>query len=97
MQLPEKYRDGWIKFRVSERALSAFVEGAKGRLYVAVPPLRPAAMEASVWRLDRDGVVFRLDGPAVAARPLSDIPREQQVHLSGGWIWTWEPRIAVAR
>jgi hypothetical protein len=97
MQLADKYRDAWIKFPLASPALPAFAEGAKGRLYVLVPNPRPGAMDASVWRVDRDGVVFRLEGPAVAARPLASIPPEQQFALSGGWIWTWDAPATTAR
>ena len=96
MQLPEKYREGWIKFAVNEVDRAVFTVATKGRLYFHVPELLPYAMDASVWRLDADGVVFRFDGPAVAAPPLSAIPRERQVHLSGSWIWTWERPVSVA-
>jgi hypothetical protein len=91
MQLPDKYREGWIKFPVANLALPAFTVGAKRRLYFFVPHLRPGAINASVWRLDGDGVVFRFEGPAVAPSPLSAIPRDRQVPLPGGWVWTWEP------
>ena len=90
MQLPERYREGWMKFAVSETERGAFAEMSKGRLYFQVPQLKPGAIHACVWRVDPSGVVFRLDGPAVAAPPLSTIPRERQVHLSGSWIWTWD-------
>jgi hypothetical protein len=89
MQLPEKYREGWIKFAVGETERAAFAEASKGRLYFQVPQLQPGAIDACVWRLDRSGIVFRFDGPAVAAPPLSTIPRERQIYLSGSRIWTW--------
>jgi hypothetical protein len=90
MHLPEEYRDGWMKFPVRPAALPAFKEGAKGRLYFLVPNLRPGAVDASVWRIDGDGVVFRFEGPAVASCPLSAIPQDRQIPLSSGWVWTWE-------
>jgi len=90
MQLPEKYREGWIKFAVGETERAAFAEASKGRLYFQVSQLQPGAIDACVWRLDRSGIVFRFDGPAVAAPPLSTIPRERQIYLSGSWIWTWD-------
>ena len=90
MQLPEKYREGWIKFAVGETERAAFAEASKGRLYFQVPQRQPGAIDACVWRLDRSGIVFRFDGPAVAAPPLSTIPRERQIYLSGSWIWTWD-------
>ena len=97
MPLPEN-RESWIKFAVSETERAAFAEASKGRLYFTVPQLQPGAIDACVWRVDPDGVVFRFDGPAVAAPPLSAIPRERQVHLSGSWIWTWErPACMAAR
>lgn len=96
MQLPERYRAGWVKFALSETDRTAFAESSKGRLYFQVPQLRPGAIDACVWRLDPDGVVIRFDGPAVAAPPLSAIPRERQVHLSGSWIWTWERPASMA-
>lgn len=86
-----------MKFAVRPPALLAFKEAAKGRLYFMLPNLRPGAMEASVWRVDRDGVVFRLEGPAVAAPTLSSIPPGRQFLLSGGWVWTWASPIAAAR
>jgi hypothetical protein len=96
MQLPEN-RGGWIKFAVSETERAAFAEASKGRLYFTVPQLQPGAIDACVWRVDPDGVVFRFDGPAVAAPPLSAITRERrQVHLSGSWIWTWERPAGMA-
>lgn len=90
MQLPEKYQEGWIKFAVGETERAAFAEASKGRLYFQVPQRQPGAIDACVWRLDRSGIVFRFDGPAVAAPPLSTIPRERQIYLSGSWIWTWD-------
>ena len=90
MQLPEKYREGWIKFAVGETERAAFAEASKGRLYFQVPQMQPGAIDACVGRLDRSGIVFRFDGPAVAAPPLSTIPRERQIYLSGSWIWTWD-------
>ena len=72
-------REGWIKFAVNDAGRAA----TKGRLYIHVPHVRPGVMDASVWRLDADGVVLRLDGPAVAPPPLCAIPPERQVHLSG--------------
>ena len=87
MGLPDKYRGGWIKFSVSEAELGAFAKVSKGRLYLHFPNLQPAAMSACVWRLDPNGVVFRLDGPAVGVPPLASIPPERQVHLSPSWIW----------
>ena len=90
MQLPEKYGEGWIKFAVGETERAAFAEASKGRLYFQVPQMQPGAIDACVWRLDRSGIVFRFDGPAVAAPPLSTIPRERQIYLSGSWIWTWD-------
>jgi len=90
MHLPEEYRDGWMKFPVRPAALPAFKEGAKGRLYFLVPNLRPGAVDASVWRIDGDGVVFRFEGPSVASCPLSAIPQDRQIPLSSGWVWTWE-------
>jgi hypothetical protein len=90
MQLPERSRDGWIKFAVKETERGVFTAASKGRLYFDVPQLQPGAVDASVWRVDPNGVVFRFDGPAVAAPPLATIPRERQVHLSGSWVWTWD-------
>jgi hypothetical protein len=78
-----------MKFAVGETQRPAFAEASKGRLYFQVPHLQPGAIDACVWRLDPNGVVFRFDGPAVAAPPLSTIPRERQLSLSGSWIWTW--------
>jgi len=46
-----------------------------------------------VWRLDGDGVVFRLDGPAVAPPPLAAVSKAHQLQLSGQWVWVW-PREA---
>jgi hypothetical protein len=97
MQLPEQYREGWIKFAVSEPERAAFAEGSKGRLYFQAPQLQPGAIHACIWRLDPNGVVFRFDGPAVAAPPLSTIPRERQIHLSGSWIWTWNAPAGTAQ
>jgi hypothetical protein len=93
MELPDKYREGWIKFAVGETSRAAFTEGTKGRLYFLVPYLRPGAVDASVWRLDGDGVVFRLDGPAVAPPPLAAVSKAHQLQLSGQWVWVW-PREA---
>jgi hypothetical protein len=92
MQLPVEYRDGWMKFPLAEgdgRATTRFEEGIRGRLYSLAPHLRPSAVDAIVWRADRDGVVFRFTGPVIAPPPLSTIPRERQFHLSGSWVWTW--------
>jgi hypothetical protein len=97
MRLPERFREGWIKFAVGETDRPTFAEATKGRLYFQVPQLLPGAIDACVWRLDPNGVVFRFDGPAVAAPPLSIIPRERQVHLSGSWIWTWDAPARTAR
>jgi catechol 2,3-dioxygenase-like lactoylglutathione lyase family enzyme len=97
MQLPERFREGWIKFAVGETDRPTFAEATKGRLYFKVPQLLPGAIDEFVWRLDPNGVVFRFDGPAVAAPPLSTIPRERQVHLSGSWIWTWAAPARTAR
>ena len=51
MQLPERYREGWIKFAVSETERSAFAEASKGHLYFQVPHLQPGAIDACVWRV----------------------------------------------
>ena len=98
MSLPEEYRDGWAKFPVAglsldgsaERALGPFKEGTKGRLFFFAPNLRPGAVDARVSKIDRDGVVFRFTGPAIAPPPLDAIPSARRVHLSGTWLWTWE-------
>jgi hypothetical protein len=98
MVLPVDYRDGWARFPVgglrfngsTERGAEAFKEGTKGRLYFFAPNLRPGAVDARVSKIDRDGVVFRFTGPAVAPPPLDAIPSARQVHLSGSWLWTWE-------
>lgn len=98
MSLPEEYRDGWVKFPVAglsldgstERALEPFKEGTKGRLFFFAPNSRPGAVDARVSRIDRDGVVFRFTGPAVAPPPLDAIPSARRVRLSGAWLWTWE-------
>src|SRR5258708_17418826 len=97
MQRPEKYREGRIKCAVSEAERAAFAEGSKGRLYFEVPELQPGAIDACICRLDPNGVVFRFDGPAMAAPPLSTIPRERQIHLSGSWIWTWNAPAGTAQ
>jgi hypothetical protein len=89
-------REGSIKFAVNEADHAAFTAATTGRLYLHVPHVRPGVMDASVWRLDADGVVLRLDGPAVAPPPLSAIRPERQVHLSGSWVWTWESPSTVA-
>lgn len=93
MELPDKYREGWMKFVVGETSRAAFTEGTKGRLYFLAPYLRPGAVDASVWRLDPNGVVFRLEGPAVAPPPLVAVPKAQQIQLSGLWVWV-SPREA---
>jgi hypothetical protein len=91
-----EYAQRALSRTVNEVDRAVFTVATKGRLYFHVPELRPYTMDASVWRLDADSVVFRFDGPAVAAPPLSAIPRERQVHLSGSWIWTWERPVSVA-
>ena len=48
MQVPKKYREGWIKFAVSEIERAAFAEASKGRLYFQVPQLQPGAIDACV-------------------------------------------------
>jgi hypothetical protein len=98
MTLPVEYRDGWARFPVgglsldgsTERAAEPFKEGTKGRLYFFAPHLRPGAVDAKVSKVDRDGVVFRFTGPAVAPPPLDAIPSARRVHLSGSWLWTRE-------
>lgn len=104
MVLPTEYRDSWAKFPLtSPRSDDAkvhsgepFKEGTKGRLYFLSPHshpeavLHPGAVDAIVWRIDRDGVVFRLTGPPIAPPPLDTIPSARQVRLSGSWLWTWE-------
>src|ERR1700687_2320765 len=55
------------------RACTGLKEGTRGRLYFNAPYLRAAAGDAVVWRLDRDGVVFRLTGPHIAP-PLEIVP-----------------------
>ena len=49
-----------------------------------------------VWRLDRDGVVFRLTGPHIAPPPLEIVPQDCQCPLSGSLIWTWGGPTSVA-
>lgn len=98
MLLPTEYRDGWVKFPLGDlgsdrgkaHSREPFKEGAKGRLYFLSPHLRPGAVDATVWRIDRSGVVFRFTGPRIAPPPLETIPSARQVRLSGAWLWTWE-------
>lgn len=100
MPLPTECRDGWVKFplaglRSDDAKLHSsepFKEGMKGRLYFLSPQLRPGAVDATVWRIDRDGVVFRFMGPHIAPPPLDTIPSTRQVRLSGSWLWTWSPQ-----
>jgi hypothetical protein len=98
MLLPAEYRQGWIKFPFAGlgsddaqvRSTEPFKEGMKGRLYFRSPHLRPGAVDAVVWRIDRDGVVFQFTGPTIPAPPLDTIPSVRRVHLSALWLWTWE-------
>src|SRR5512141_3385273 len=86
------YGDGWMKLPTGDadvRACAGLTEGTRGRLYFKAPYLRPAAVNAVVWRLDRDGVVFRLTGPHIAPPPLEIVPQNCQFRLSGSLIWTW--------
>jgi hypothetical protein len=85
--------DGWMKIPTHDLDVSScggFTVGRRGRLYFKAPSLRPAAIDAIVWRLDRDGVVFRFIGTQVAPPPLEIVPRECQYRLSNSLIWTWE-------
>ena len=93
------YGDGWAKIPTGDadaRASAGLKEGTRGRLYFRAPYLRPAAVNAVVWRLDRDGVVFRLMGPPIAPPPLEIVPADCQFRLSGSSIWTWEEPTSVA-
>jgi len=91
MLSPATYLDGWAKFSLTTDLPTApLKEGTKGRLYFSLPHSRPGAVDASVWRMDREGVVFRFTGPPVAPPPLDTVPRARQLHLSGSWLWTWE-------
>jgi hypothetical protein len=72
-------------------AVRPFKLGAKGHLHSVAPPhVRPRAVEAEVWRIDPDGVVFRFTGPSIAPPPLEAGPRARQVRLSGSWMWAWK-------
>jgi hypothetical protein len=89
--LPTEYRDGWVKLPLgglsSDSAKvhlnEAFKEGTKRRLYFLSLHLRPRAVDATVWRIDRDDVVFRFTGPSIAPPLLDRIPSARQVPLSG--------------
>lgn len=72
---------GGAKVRLSEPLKG----GTKGRLYFLPPHWRPRMVEAIVWRIDLDGVVFRFTGPSFAPPPAT-----RAVRSSGSWMWTWE-------
>jgi len=97
MRSTDEDRDGWVKFPLGDMcnpngaSVRPFRVGTEGRLHSLSPPhTRPRAVNAVVWRIDRDGVVFRFTGPSVAPPPLDAVPRARQVHLSGAWLWTWK-------
>ena len=96
MLSPATGLDGWAKFPIapadhtSAQAAQPFKEGTKGRLYFSAPESRPGAVDARVWKMEDDGVVFQITGPPIAPPPLDSIARARQVHLSGSWLWAWE-------
>ena len=86
-------RDGWLNVPLIDvspggakvRVMEPLKEGTKGRLYFLPPHWRPRMVEAIVWRIDLDGVVFRFTGPSFAPPPAT-----RAVRSSGSWMWTWE-------
>jgi hypothetical protein len=98
MLLPVEYRDGWMKFPLEGpssddarvHSTELFKEGTRGRLYFRSEHLCPGPVEAVVWRIDRDGVVFRFRGVSIAPPPLDTIPKDRQLQLSSSWLWIRE-------
>jgi len=100
MLLPAVHRDGWAKFPFGDMSspdgatgcsTGLFKVGTKGHLHSLSPPhAHSRALDAIVWRIDRDGVVFHFTGLSIAPPPLETVPRARQVRLSNAWLWAWE-------
>jgi hypothetical protein len=86
-------REGWLRAPLIDlspggakvRLTEPLKEGTKGRLYLLPPHWRIRTVEAIVWRVDLDGIVFRFTG-ASTGRP----PAARAVRPPGSWLWTWE-------
>lgn len=86
-------RDGWSRVPLIDlspggakvRLTKPLKEGTKGRLYFLPPHWRSRAIEAIVWRVDLDGMVFRFTGVSIGTPPAA-----RAVRSPGSWLWTWE-------
>jgi hypothetical protein len=65
---------GGAKVRLTEQ----FAEGTRGRVYFLPPHWNPRVVEAIVWRIDLDGIVFRFTDS------LGTPPTEAAVRTSDG-------------
>lgn len=86
-------RDGWIRLPLVDLSPSGakvhitepLKEGTRGRLYFLPPHWRARTVEAIVWRVDLDGVVFFFTGLGIA--PPSSA---RGTRPAGSWLWTWK-------
>jgi hypothetical protein len=93
-------RDGWSRLPLIDlspggakvRLTRPLKEGTKGRLYFLPPHWRSRVVEAIVWRIDLDGIVFRFTGAEVGTPPA---PRP--LRSAGSWLWTWEASAPSSR